>query len=158
MKRSIAFTALLLISTQISAGVDCKMFMSSKERIEVLEQKSCQVVADHSNEVLSDVDVCLAKMKLPNGINVVRIVLEGSRDNRFNPKKLLIVEKNIKDITNVGNKLTFTQDYFNPRNLMRSHYNIKIDADLGSMHLKLSEGRIGLTPLYDLSLECLMPF
>lgn len=154
MKRSIAFTAFLLISTQVSAGVDCKMFMSAKERIEVLEQKSCKVVADHSTEALSDVDVCLAEMKIASGITVVRVVLEGSRDNRLNPKRLLIIEKNIKDITSDGHKLTFTQDYFNPGNLMRSQYNIQLDADLSSMHLKLAAGRIGLTPLYDLSLEC----
>lgn len=154
MNRYIAFIAFSLFSTQLAAVVDCKMFMSQKDRVIVLEKKSCQLVADNSIKDIGEVDVCLAKMKTAYGINIVRVVVEARREDRFNHKQLLIVEKAIKDITSERNQLFFTQDYFNTANLKRSRYDVQLSPDLSSMHLKVAEGRFGLDPLYDVSFEC----
>lgn len=154
MNRYIAVIAFSLFSTQLAAIVDCKMFMSGKDRVVVLEKRSCQLVGDNSVKDIGDVDVCLAKMRTASGINIVRVVLEGRREDRFNHKQLFIVEKNIKDITSEGDQLLFVQDYFNTANLKRSRYDVQLSANLSSMHLKVAEGRFGLDPLYDVSFEC----
>jgi len=154
MNRYIAFLASSLFATQLAAVVDCKMYMAQKDRVIVLEKKSCQLVADNSIKDIGEVDVCLAKMKMANGLNIVRVVVEARREDRFNYKKLRIVEKAIKDIASNRDQLFFTQEYFNTANFMRSRYDVQLSQDLSSMHLKVAEGRFGLDPLYDVSFEC----
>ena len=154
MKKYIAFIAFSLLSTQLLADVDCKMFMSAKDRVVVLEKKNCHVVADNSIKDIGEVDMCLAKIKTANGNNIVRVVAKAQREDRFNQKKLFIVEKLIKDITSDKDQLFFTQDYFNTANLERTRYNVQLSLDLSSIHLKVAEGRFSLEPHYDLSFEC----
>lgn len=154
MIRCFGIIVMSLFFIQLAFAVDCKMFMSGKDSVTILDEKKCQVDVDNSINKIGEVDMCLAKMKTANGINIVRIVLETWPTDRIDSKQLFIVEKQLKDISNEQGKLFFTQDYFNTGNLKKTRYNIQMTSDFNLMNFKVAVGLFSLKPLYDVNFEC----
>lgn len=152
--QKIFYISLISILSFSAFADDCKMFMVKKDRVKILEKKSCTVTVDKSNEVIFDVGVCLAKMTTSNNVDIMRVVVQGKTNKKYDSQELLIVEKRLDDISKEDDILSFSQKYFNPKDFNSSHFNVSLDSDLSSMRLRFSEGVFNISSKYDLEFHC----
>lgn len=154
--KTLSLVLLLALFSNSLYAIDCKIYMEKPDQVSILKQKSCYITHDRYHTDFDTTDVCLAKMKTANGIEILRLVVEGKHLDRPNDRPVILVTESRTDkLKEMGDDLFFSRTYSVSDSPWLKKMDVTVSKDFAFVTLVVSEGLIFVKPKYNIDLDCI---